>query len=169
MLGVRSASAQCDLNSKKNDFDGSVTYWTDQVKIASDGVGILGDQFDCRYRIFLHFVFGSNKVVLVVTEREKYCGCTPGSITVKFANGVVVDKGNLRLGKERTNEIGESEHPSYFNLTKDELVLFATEPVAKFRIKELRCPDHIAIEDAMPRKAAERIREDAACVLKSLD
>lgn len=166
LLSAQLASGQCNLYSKKDDFDGSITYWTKQVKIASDGVGILADQLDCKFRIFAHFVYGNNKAVLVLTEKESFCSCAPSSVTFKLANGVVITKSNLRQGPERSSGIGgESEHYSYFDLTKDELALLASQEIVKYRIREAGCTDHPVIESELSGKAARQIRDAVKCVL----
>ena len=164
LLCTRTASAQCDLHSKRDDFDGSVTYWTDQVKIASDGVGILADQMDCTFMLFLHFVYGKNKTVLVLAEKQTMCNCSPVSISVKFADGTVLTKANVRRGQERSTGIGEEEQSSYFDLTQDELTLLSGKEISKVRVREMYCSDHPVLDAEVTKKASRNIKEHATCI-----
>lgn len=163
--------AQCKIFTKTDDFTGAVTSWTKQVKIASDGVpGILkgAGNVDCSFKVFLHFVSGKGKVVLVLTERSDMCGCATASISLKFSNNTVLTKTNVRFGQEKTKTATESEQYSYFDLTKEELTMLSNLPIAKFRLKYQGCSEHPVIEEEMTNNDGEKIQESAKCIAQNI-
>ncbi|GAA4461879.1 hypothetical protein GCM10023093_07410 [Nemorincola caseinilytica] len=163
------ANAQCKLHTKTDDFDGSVTSWTDQVRIASDGMpGILkGPGYvECSFKIFVNLVSAKGKVVLAITERSKLCDCATTALLLKFADGKVLTKESPRSGQSKTISAWETEQYSYFVLTKDELALLASQKIVKFRLKASGCSEHPVIEDEMSKRDAEKIQESANCILQ---
>lgn len=159
------STAQCNIHTQKDDFDGSVTMYTDAVKIASDGVGLLSGNNDCTYKTYLSFVTGKGKIVLVLKEVSKHCGgCSPASVVFKFDDGTIISKTNVRYSPERSEEFTGDILSSYFDLTKSELLQFSRSPIAKFRIRENMCSDHPTIELDLASNSAKKIRSNAECI-----
>ncbi len=156
---------QCRLNSVKDEFDGSVTKYTDPIKIASDGVGLLAGAYDCSNRIFLSFVSGKGKIVLVLNEKSNFCAdCSPSSVTFKFADGTVLTKENVRYSSGQSSDIGAYQQSSYFDITDKELAQFSKSEIARFRIREKNCSDHPMIELDLATNSSKKVRNNAECI-----
>ncbi|MBI1184782.1 hypothetical protein GC194_10945 [bacterium] len=167
LLFSNSSVAQCKLYSKTDQFDGSVVHWTKPVKIANGGIpGILKGpgNSDCSFKITLHFVSGGGKKVLVITEDQESCDCSPVSISLKLSNNAVISKSNVRFGKEQSRSIRNTIQYSYFDLTEKELLLLSQYSTTRFRIQEAHCTDHPVFESNCKAKVAEKIKENAKCI-----
>lgn len=170
-FSCQTSLAQCKLHTITDDFDGSVAYKTKQIKIASDGIpGILkgGGYMDCSFKTLINFFSGKGKIVLIITERSELCDCTPASISFKFSNNSIFTKSNVRYGQEKTLSGNKSEQYSYFDLTKDELIMLSKMQIAKFRMNYQNCSEHSVIDDDMTGKDSEEIQESAKCLLENI-
>lgn len=164
--------AQCHIYSKTDQFDGSVTKWTKQVRIASDGISDLlkGPGYTgCSYKIFLNFICKNDKIVLAFTERYELCSCVPKSVSFKFTNGTILTKNNVRIGRAKTTVGYKGELYSYFDLTLKELQMLSHLAIHRFRVKEAYCSDHPVVEEDVAPKTARKVKESATCMLRNLN
>lgn len=165
LLLTHLALGQCKLKTVKDDFDGSVTTYTDAVKIASDGVGLLSGNYDCTYKIFLSFVTGKGKIVLVLKEVSNHCGtCSPAAVIFKLDDGTIITKTNVRYSPDKTDDLIGDVQSSYFDLSQTELQQLAKSTITKFRIRENMCSDHPSIEEHISLNLAKRILNNANCI-----
>lgn len=169
-IGSYTASAQCTVRSKTDDFSGEKSLWTDKVKIAAGGVARLVKSKrddDPTYRIYFSLLSKQGRLFMTITDDADMGACVPQSVAFKFADGKVLIK-NTRIELQAVKSTLGEEHNVLFEITKDELRQLATGRISKLKITERMCSEHPVLEDELEDKPATTIQRDAACFLAEL-
>lgn len=159
---VQSLYPQCKLNIIKDDFDSSKSASSKEVTIASV-FPVIGSKKP--WDLVMNFMLIDGSVLISVTHQSQKYSSSISSIIFKFTDGTVLNKEKPNAITDYNTGLGYVYKSTGFLLTKEELELFASKDLLKFRAIFKYFPDYPVVEENIKSKSVEKIRKDAACML----
>jgi hypothetical protein len=117
----------------------------------------------------MHFMSVNESVFLSVTHQSQKYSSSLSSIYFKFQDGTVLKKETPSTTGNYNNGFGYVYKSTGFLLTKEELELFASKDLLKFKADFSYFPDYPVVDEDIKSKNIDRIRKDASCILTEIN
>jgi len=159
VMGYNSLYAQnCKLERIKDDFGSGETFYSKDVTLASV-FPLVGSKKP--WDLVMSFMLVDGSLSISVTHQSQKYSTSLSSIYFKFQDGTVLKKETPATTGKYNTGLGYSYTYTSFNLTKEDLMLFASKDLLKFQADFKYFPDYPIVET----KSVDKIRKDASCIL----
>lgn len=167
VMGYNSLYAQnCKLERIKDDFGYGETFYSKDVTLASV-FPLVGSKKP--WDLVMSFMLVDGSLSISVTHQSQKYSTSLSSIYFKFQDGTVLKKETPATTGKYNTGLGYSYTYTSFNLTKENLLLFASKDLLKFQADFKYFPDYPIVEEDIKTKSVEKIRKDASCILDELN
>jgi hypothetical protein len=115
--------------------------------------------------LVMSFLMVDSSLSISVTHQSQKYSSTLSSIFFKFTDGTILKKETPSTSGQYNTGMGYEYKWTGFDITKDELSMFASKDLLKFQAEFKYFPDYPLVEEDIKSKSAEKIRKDATCLL----
>jgi len=154
--------SQCKLERSKDDFSSSQTVSSQDVTLASV-FPLIGNKKP--WELVMSFIWVDSAFSISVTHQSQSYSTSLSSIFFKFKDGTVIRKVAPSYASDYDTGLGYNYTSTGFEMTKDEIMIFASKDLLKIQAIFKYFPDHPVVEEEIKNKSIERIRKDASCIL----
>jgi len=165
-FGILDLSSQCKLIRTKNEFSASLSSVSSKDVTIASVFPILGSKKP--WNLDMSFLLVTGSVSISVTHKSQSYSTSLHSINFKFDDGTIINKGDPGSSGDYDTGFGYEYTYTLFNVTKEDLEIFATKKIVKIQAFFNNFPDYPNIEGEIKTKNAERIVLDASCMLDEL-
>jgi len=165
LLSYCSVYAQCKLEKTKDDFSSTQSVSSKEVTIASV-FPLIGSKKP--WNLDMSFVMVDSIVTIFVLHASQSYSTSIESMSFKFTDGAVIQAETPSATGDYNSGLGYRYTSTSFILSKEELMMFASKDLLKFRADFSNYPDYPFVEQDIKSKIVDKIRTDAGCLLKEL-
>ena len=158
--------SQCKLVKIKDDFGGETSALTKDVTLASVFPLVGSKQ---PWELVMKFMLVEGSVSISVTHQSQKYSTSLSTIFFKFKDGTVLKMETPATSGDYNTGLGYSYTFTSFDLTKEDLMLFASKDLLKFQADFTHFPDYPIVEEEIKSKNIDKIRKDASCILDELN
>lgn len=161
-------SQKCNLTKVKDDFASSpsVSFLSKDVTLASV-FPLIGSKKP--WDLVMHFLLVDGSLSISVTHQSQSYSTSLSSIFFKFQDGTIIKKEAPSTSGDYNTGLGYSYTWTGFDLTKEELMTFASKDLLKFQCSFSYFPDYPVVEQDIKNKSVEKIKRDASCILEEFN
>lgn len=162
VFGSMNLYSQCKLERVKDDFGTGSAAYTKDVTLASV-FPLVGSKKP--WELVLKFMLVDGSVSLSVTHQSQTNSSSLSSIYFRFQDGTVLKmESPATTGRYNSGFVYRYTYTS-FDLTKEDLMLFASKDLLKFQSSFVSFADYPLVEENIKSKNVEEIRKNASCIL----
>lgn len=165
LLCSQSLYSQCKLERTKDDFSSSQTVYSRDVTIASV-FPLIGSKKP--WDLIMNFWLIDNSYSMCIAHHSQSNSSELSAIFFKFQDGTIVKKEMPSRTQDYNTGLGYSYTFTFFNLTKEELKIFASKNLLKFQADLKNNRDYPIVEEDIKKQSIDKIRKDANCILTEI-
>lgn len=166
VMSYQSLYSQCKLDKIKDDFGSGQSVSSKDVNLASV-FPLIGSKKP--WDLVMSFLMVDSSLSISVTHQSQKYSSTLSSIFFKFTDGTVLKKETPSTSGQYNTGMGYQYKWTGFDITKDELLIFASKDLLKFQAQFKYFPDNPTVEEEIKSKSIDRIKKDASCMLSEFN
>lgn len=166
VMSNQSLYSQCKLDKIKDDFGSGQSVSSKDVNLASV-FPLIGSKKP--WDLVMSFLLVDSSLSISVTHQSQKYSSTLSSIFFKFNDGTVLKKETPGTSGQYNTGMGYQYKWTGFDITKEELLMFASKDLVKFQAEFKFFPDNPIVEEEIKIKSIDRIKKDATCILNEFN
>lgn len=166
ILSWQGLYAQCKLERIKDNFGAGETVYSNDVTLKKV-FPLIGSKEP--WELVMSFMLVNGVPTITINHKSQSYSSTVNSIYFSFTDGSVIKKETPGSVSSYNTGFGYSYKLTSFFLSKEELEIFATKDLLKFQADFRNFPDYPLVEDDFKSKSAEKLKNDAGCIVTEFD
>jgi hypothetical protein len=160
--------AQCDLTTKKGDFDTVATISTQKIELVNTMLGSILTKKNTWHADF-YFVAREKKLYIAILHSAKWLSSSIDFLNIKLDSNKII-RLDKPLKYEGYNGIGGWKYQkTEFEISIEQLNNFTKTIVSKVQFQFEYYPDSPVNEKELNSSKATKIRESASCLLNEIN